>query len=374
MEESKRRGRKPGQKNTQILDEHLVICYHMAVVNLPKRLREVFADYYGYSNTFHTYFTSFQKYLSSPELAEFNLSKNSNKKRIFNEQKEQFQNESERYKNSFELVTGIYSELFPELTYEILNNHFKRIYPLAFKRYESISKRSFERNLKELFFQNYYIVNEFNFKTLGEDINETTKKDLDKYNKSIIDKNLFLPVSSDVEKPIDLSLKVESEFHEFYRDMTQVQTFNTIFDYWVKEKLKNKKLDHSKRPYTELSKHAFKYFNSVLSIEEFCKNFFGKDSHNRCCKYCEISETEIDELLLADNIFTKRIYSRGKTMEVDQRDAFKGYTLDNIDLVCYWCNNAKTDEFSEEEFLSVGKAFKKVWESRLQNIDKKIAA
>ncbi|KOH46766.1 hypothetical protein NC99_04170 [Sunxiuqinia dokdonensis] len=32
---------------------------------------------------------------------------------------------------------------------------------------------------------------------------------------------------------------------------------------------------------------------------------------------------------------------------------------------CYWCNNAKTDTFSSEEFKIIGKEIGKIWEKRL---------
>jgi 5-methylcytosine-specific restriction endonuclease McrA len=37
----------------------------------------------------------------------------------------------------------------------------------------------------------------------------------------------------------------------------------------------------------------------------------------------------------------------------------------NIVLACYWCNNAKTDTFTYEEFLRVGKVFAEIWKERL---------
>jgi len=35
-------------------------------------------------------------------------------------------------------------------------------------------------------------------------------------------------------------------------------------------------------------------------------------------------------------------------------------------MACYWCNNAKTDEFDGDEFKEIGEAIKKVWKKRLK--------
>jgi hypothetical protein len=46
-----------------------------------------------------------------------------------------------------------------------------------------------------------------------------------------------------------------------------------------------------------------------------------------------------------------------------------GYTTGNLALCCYWCNNAKSDEFSAEEFQPVAEALGQVWRQRLEVLD-----
>lgn len=36
-------------------------------------------------------------------------------------------------------------------------------------------------------------------------------------------------------------------------------------------------------------------------------------------------------------------------------------------MACYWCNNAKTDEFSAEEFAPVGKEIGEIFKNRKNN-------
>jgi 5-methylcytosine-specific restriction endonuclease McrA len=62
---------------------------------------------------------------------------------------------------------------------------------------------------------------------------------------------------------------------------------------------------------------------------------------------------------------TKRIDTRGKKLEFDRKISDASYDdLNNIVLACYWCNNAKTDTFTHEEFKEVGKVFANIWKNR----------
>jgi hypothetical protein len=90
-------------------------------------------------------------------------------------------------------------------------------------------------------------------------------------------------------------------------------------------------------------------------------------SHERKCFYCDITELEIKELLESDRLYTKRISKRGKKLELDRKEPDLVYNnFDNIVFACYWCNNAKTDTFTEHEFLKVGQVFKEIWKSRFE--------
>lgn len=51
---------------------------------------------------------------------------------------------------------------------------------------------------------------------------------------------------------------------------------------------------------------------------------------------------------------------RGKHLEVDRLDNNGCYSPDNCVLACYPCNNAKSDVFSHEEFLDIGKVINRV--------------
>lgn len=72
---------------------------------------------------------------------------------------------------------------------------------------------------------------------------------------------------------------------------------------------------------------------------------------NGKCYYCGTDEKVIATLFEKKYQHRKRI-TRGKHLEIERRDAIKNiYNKDNCVLACYFCNNDKSDIFSEAEYL-----------------------
>lgn len=85
------------------------------------------------------------------------------------------------------------------------------------------------------------------------------------------------------------------------------------------------------------------------------------------CFYCDITEPKIKELIESGRLTTKRLSTRGRKLELDRIKPELEYdNLKNLAFACYWCNNAKTDTFTEDEFLKVGKVFKEIWKQRFE--------
>ena len=61
---------------------------------------------------------------------------------------------------------------------------------------------------------------------------------------------------------------------------------------------------------------------------------------------------KIEELAQKGKLYKKN--ERGWNMEIDRKKPNLEYTTDNCVAACYWCNNAKTDEFDDEEFEPIG--------------------
>jgi 5-methylcytosine-specific restriction endonuclease McrA len=90
-------------------------------------------------------------------------------------------------------------------------------------------------------------------------------------------------------------------------------------------------------------------FDSLINAEE--------------CVYCGITTLKVVELANKQQLFKKNY--RGWSLEVDRIDSNYEYSPENCVMACYWCNNAKTDEFTHEEFKEIGKTIRNVWEKRL---------
>jgi len=110
------------------------------------------------------------------------------------------------------------------------------------------------------------------------------------------------------------------------------------------------------------------YSQSFLKKEKFYE-IYGDDMSPRYCSYCGISEDQIEKLFNKDEIKTKRWATRGRNMEVDRVQPNDEYNSELV-LCCYWCNNAKTDEFSGDEFKNIiAPSIRMVWNQRLEKKD-----
>lgn len=89
---------------------------------------------------------------------------------------------------------------------------------------------------------------------------------------------------------------------------------------------------------------------------------FKKNLEKESCFYCDITIKEIEELIDARKIYKKA--NRGFNHEVERFNSNLEYTAKNCDMACYWCNNAKTDEFTKDEFKEIAKGIRKVWDKR----------
>lgn len=130
-------------------------------------------------------------------------------------------------------------------------------------------------------------------------------------------------------------------------DVSKIQQLNRDLDsIWrpitkVRDKWKSKRIDGN----------FWDFYNWVKTTKE-------------CCYYCGITQEELDELHRI-GIINKRT-TRGKTLEIDRKKPNENYSnLTNLTYSCYWCNNAKTDTFSEEEFKIIGSAISTIWKQRL---------
>jgi hypothetical protein len=106
--------------------------------------------------------------------------------------------------------------------------------------------------------------------------------------------------------------------------------------------------------------------NIVLDTLQLYNLFQWYDTTTKICYYCSLPENVLEELHYQTGHINKRFPQRGKSLEIDRKQADLPYSnIQNLVLACYWCNNAKTDTFTELEFQQLGQVIKRIWEKRL---------
>jgi hypothetical protein len=109
------------------------------------------------------------------------------------------------------------------------------------------------------------------------------------------------------------------------------------------------------------SHYIEKIFLDVFPIEQFERLTSASK-----CYYCGITPHGITAM--ADLGVLNKKKDRGWKLEIDRLDSNLEYRPDNTVMCCYWCNNAKTDEFTPDEFMEIAKAIRKVWDKRLRSM------
>ena len=119
--------------------------------------------------------------------------------------------------------------------------------------------------------------------------------------------------------------------------------------------------DYQKEQGSETKEEFIKNF---MSNDKFKGKFFSKEQVRKCI-YCGVRE---DQLNLLQTVRS----GRGERLEYDRlisrhsNGDKKVYEIDNIELACYWCNNAKTDTFSPKEFKEIARGINRVWNEKLK--------
>lgn len=103
-------------------------------------------------------------------------------------------------------------------------------------------------------------------------------------------------------------------------------------------------------------KQGFEYAN----IEDFEK-WFAQSNFDKGCYYCGTTNQQCEQMFNMQRNGNRhdatRGGKRGKRLELDRKNPELPYDqLDNIVWCCYWCNNAKSNFFTETEFAPIAKA------------------
>jgi 2-hydroxy-3-keto-5-methylthiopentenyl-1-phosphate phosphatase len=103
------------------------------------------------------------------------------------------------------------------------------------------------------------------------------------------------------------------------------------------------------------------------NFEQF-NQWFKKEEFELGCHYCGTTNSQSIKLYNMQRSGLRfdgtRGGKRGKRLELDRKDPSKSYDeLDNMVWCCYWCNNAKSNFFSYEEFKPIAIAIGQVLKS-----------
>lgn len=120
-----------------------------------------------------------------------------------------------------------------------------------------------------------------------------------------------------------------------------------------------KKIYNAKKQRKDKKGNIVEGFDAV-TFEQFAA-WFDIKVFEKGCYYCGTTNERSFELYQLQRNKIRpdatRGGKRGRRLEIDRKAPFQPYdNLNNIVWCCYWCNNAKSNFFTEEEFKPIAKA------------------
>ena len=142
----------------------------------------------------------------------------------------------------------------------------------------------------------------------------------------------------------------------------------------------SKKLDLERKTEIQEIKRIRTLYHNKKKLESFDFDNFNRfykwyiaqhKTQNGKCYYCQTDEKVI-ATLFEKKYHNRKRTTRGKHLEVERRDSLKNtYSSENCVLACYFCNNDKSDIFSEQEYLRYLKDRNKFLTNEYDSLDDK---
>lgn len=196
----------------------------------------------------------------------------------------------------------------------------------------------------------------------NEKANDSFKTKMDLFIYSLVIRNKIISDDEFIDSfgKFEIEKYLVDEFATKYFKMDrkaklQGKIIDNIYDEMKKVRSKHEAISQCRRYYTEVE------FKKIFPKEELIDMVV----HSNECYYCKVTKEEIDQLTKEGKVRTKR--ERGFKFEIDRLNPNKEYTKENCRMCCYWCNNAKTDEFTADEFMEIAKGISQIWKDRLAN-------
>jgi 5-methylcytosine-specific restriction endonuclease McrA len=101
-----------------------------------------------------------------------------------------------------------------------------------------------------------------------------------------------------------------------------------------------------------------KKLSGFVSAEDFL-NWYKETVSSGKCFYCGLTERESQQIVHHGLLTSKRFplagklsqgVNRGYWLEIDRRNPMGNYSRDNCVPCCYFCNNDKSDVFTDEQY------------------------
>lgn len=133
----------------------------------------------------------------------------------------------------------------------------------------------------------------------------------------------------------------------------------------------------AKKKYHSLNSQKYRPLNHFTSLNEFTLWWASQyvEQEGRCC-YCKTKISDIQRLIQAGILKTRRVGPgrvgmRGFQLEVERCDSDNNaYSSKNCKLACYYCNNDKSNIFTEIDFVQfMGKSKKEYFQFLLEKLD-----
>jgi 5-methylcytosine-specific restriction endonuclease McrA len=164
--------------------------------------------------------------------------------------------------------------------------------------------------------------------------------------------------------------QINPEIVDIYQNAWQLEADDSLDEGGLKMREIDNMIEQWNKQNEDLKKDLLENYRILFVTDYFpfseFEEIYDQDPQKRTCHYCNKSDQYLSGLRNDGKIYTKRV--RGYAMEIDRIKGNYEYKPDNVVLACYWCNNAKTDEFSEEEFTdNIGPGIERVWNDRAED-------
>lgn len=231
-------------------------------------------------------------------------------------------------------------------------NKYNDKYTISFKNktnniFDFLKKNKFKVYIGCIFGNNF-------IKIELTDINPQEEKERNQSLNLILSDQFYIDSISDISANLSIEESVNIDFNSwsnFDDNKKRIESLAT------KSRIENLAQD-------EEDKQTAKF----KSKEEFLEWY--KKQPKKCC-YCGVKEEYLKKYFNQENEQYKEARQRGQYLEIERIvTAPKNknvYSEDNCALVCYICNNAKSDFLSPENFKPIAKGINEFWNNILNN-------